>query len=254
LFQNQNLSPTLSAIGLIQSFYDTMESEEKQTIYLDTTLEIPGHAPVKLTDASSGEDAGYPLAIRQLELYETLLNNPCEFPNVKSLTFHARLVNGWKSSWLDSLNLDRDEAWPGTTLHAVVGLRNFRGESSVIPVSVPIPADLRASDVQVFVGDADAAQRMDEPPVPPQTLDQVLDRLRLTRSHQDICVKLLASTPGVAVAGINLPDLPPSVIAQFASPNASSQTATLHHITLWETNFPAEGTFSGQITLPVRIK
>jgi hypothetical protein len=109
--------------------------------------------------------------------------------------------------------------------------------------------------VQLFVGDADAALQMDEPPrTPPQTLDQVLDRLRLARSHRNICVKLLQTAPGLSVEGKNLPDLPPSVVAQFESPNASLQKATLHRVTLWETNFPAEGTFSGQITLPVRIK
>ncbi|MGA2788227.1 MAG: hypothetical protein ABSF60_11935 [Verrucomicrobiota bacterium] len=255
LFQNQRLSPIISAISLLESLYDTMESEEQQTIYLDTTLNIPGHEPVMLTDAASGEDAPFELVIRELDLYETLLNNPCEFPNVKSLTFRARLADSWKSSRLDSLNLDRDEVKPGATLHAVIGLRNFRGEPSFLPVSVPIPADFRGSEVQLFVGDADAAQRMDEPPpVPPQTLDQVLDRLRLTRSHQNLCVKLLETAPGVAVEGKNLPNLPPSIIAQFESPNANSQTATLHRVTLWETNFPVAGTFSGQITLPVRIK
>jgi hypothetical protein len=255
LFQNQMLSPIISAISLLESLYATMESEREQTIYMDTTLEIPGHKPVKLTDVASGEDPGFFLVIRELGMYESLLNNPCEFPNVNSLTFHARLVNGWKSSRLDSLNMDRNEARPGSTLHAIIGLRNYRGEPSSIPVSVPIPADLRAPDVQLFVGDADAALRMDElPPVPPQTLDQVLGRLRLTRSHQNICVKLLETAPSVAVEGKNLPDLPPSVVAQFESPNANFQKATLNRITLWETNFPAEGTFSGQITLPVRIK
>ena len=255
LFQNQMLSPILSAISLLESLYDTMESEEQQTIYMDTTLEVPGHEPVKLTDAASGEDGPFELVIRELTMYESLLNNPCEFPNVKSLTFRVRLADGWKSSRLDSLNMDRDEVKPGSTLHAIIGLRDYRGEPSSLPVSVPIPADLRAPEVRLFVGDADAARRMDEPPpVPPQTLDQVLDRLRLTRSHQNICVKLLETAPGVAVEGKNLPDLPPSVVAQFESPNASLQKATLSRITLWETNFPAEGTFSGQITLPVRIK
>ena len=77
-------------MSLLESLYDTMESEEQQTIYLDTTLEIPGHEPVKLTDAASGEEAGhFELAIRELEMYDSLLNNPCEFPNVKSLTFHV---------------------------------------------------------------------------------------------------------------------------------------------------------------------
>jgi len=255
LFQNQMYSPIISAISLEEALYDTMDSEEQQTIYMDTTLEIPGHRPLKLTDVASGEDAGYFLVIRELEMYESLLDNPCQFPNVKSLTFHVRLADGWKSARLDSLNLDRDEAKPGTTLHAVIGLRHYRGGSSAIPVSVPIPADLRASEVQLFVGDADAARRMDEPPpLPPQTLDQVLDRLRLLRSHQNVCVKLLETAPGVAVEGKNLPDLPPSVIAQFESPNASLQTGTLHRITLWETNFPVAGMFSGQMTLPVRIK
>ena len=255
LFQNQMLSPILSAISLLESLYDTMESEEQQTIYMDTTLEVPGHEPVKLTDAASGEDGPFELVIRELTMYESLLNNPCEFPNVKSLTFRVRLADGWKSSRLDSLNMDRDEVKPGSTLHAIIGLRDYRGEPSSLPVSVPIPADLRAPELRLFVGDADAARRMDEPPpVPPQTLDQVLDRLRLTRSHQNICVKLLETAPGVAVEGKNLPNLPPSVVAQFESPNASLQKATLSRITLWETNFPAEGTFSGQITLPVRIK
>ena len=255
LFENQMLSPVLSAIALLESLYDTMESEEKQTIFIETTMEIEGHAPVKLSEAASGEDAAYPLAIRQLSLYESLLNNPCEFPNVKSLTFRIRMTDGWKLSRLDSLEMDQSEIRPGATLHAVMGLRNYRGEASMVSVSVPIPADLRAPEVQLFVGDADAALRMDEPPqVPPQTLDQVLDRIRQTRSHQNICVKLLQTAPGLSVEGKNLPDLPPSVTAQFASPNSNIEKATLNRITLWETNFPAEGTFSGQITLPVRIK
>jgi hypothetical protein len=255
LFQNQLYSPIISAISLLESLYFSMESEQEQTIYLDTTLEIPGHEPVNLTDAASGEEAAFDLVIREWQMYGLLLNNPCEFPNVKSLTFRVRMVDGWKSSRLNSLEMDRHELKPGDTLNAVIGLRDYRGQASSIPVPVPIPAELRVSEVQLFVGDADAALRMDEPPrVPPQTLDQVLDRLRLTRSHQNICVKLLQTAPGLSVEGKNLPDLPPSVAAQFASPNSNTEKATLNHITLWETNFPAAGTFSGQITLPVRIK
>jgi hypothetical protein len=255
MFQNQMFSPTLSAIGLLESLYDTMESEEKQTIFMETTMEIEGHAPVVLSEAASGEDAAFPLALRQWALYRSLLDNPCEFPNVKSLTFHVRLVDGWKSSQLDSLEMDQNEIRPGATLHAMVGLRNYRGEASVVPVSVPIPADLRASEAQLFVGDADAALRMDEPPqVPPQTLDQVLDRLRQSRSQQNICVKLLQTARGLSLEGRNLPDLPPSALAQLESPNSSIQKATLNRITIWETNFPVEGTFSGQLTLPVSIK
>ncbi len=255
MFENQMLSPILSAISLLESLYDTMESEEQQTIYMDTTMEVAGHEPVKLSDAASGEDGAFDLVINELEMYDMLLNNPCEFPNVKSLVFHVRLVDGWKSSRLDSLAMDRNEAKPGSTLNAVIGLSNFRGEPSCIPVSVPIPADLHAPEVELFVGDADAALRMDEPPqTPPQTLDQVLDRIRLTRSHQDICVKLLQTAPGLSVDGKNLPDLPPSVAAQFSSPNSSTGKAVLDHITLWETNIPTDGTFSGQMTLPVRIK
>ncbi len=255
LFQNQMLSPIISAISLLESIDDTMELEDQQTVYLDTTLEIAGHNPVKLSDVSSGEDAGYPLVIRELQMYDTLLSNPCEFPNVKSLTFNVHIANGWKSARLDSLDIDRTEVKPGSVLHAVIGLRSFRDESSSIPISVPTPADLDASEVQLFVGDADAALRMDEPSrVPPQTLDQVLDRIRRLRSHQNVCVKLLQNVRGVSLEGQNLPDLPPSVIAQFESPNAHFQKASLSRVTLWETNFPVDGTFSGQIILPVRIK
>jgi hypothetical protein len=255
MFQDRDFSPILTAIALLESFYATMESEQKHTIYLDTDLEIDGHAPVKLSDVGTDENGGFDLAMHQMELYGQLLSNPCEFPQVKSLVFHARLVNANQWSRLDSLNIDRDEVKPGAMLHAVIGLRNYRSEPSFIPVLVPIPGDVRANKLELFVGDADAASDRDElPDVPPQTLDQVLARLRLTRSHQNICVKLLESAPGISVEGQNLPDLPPSVLAQFDSPNASLHKATLSHITIWETNFPAAGTFSGQITLPVSIK
>jgi hypothetical protein len=255
MFQDESYSPTLTAIAVLESLEDTMESEVKQTIYMDTDIEIDGHEPIKLSDtASSDEDGAYMLAIQQLLLYERLLSNPFQFPMVKSVVFHARLVNTVESSRLDSLNLDRDEVKPGSTLHAIIGLRNFRGGPSSMPIAIPIPADLHTTQLQLFVGDADAARDMDEPPVPPRTFDQVLDRLRLTRSHQNICVKLLETTTGVAVQGQNLPDLPPSVVAQFESPNANMEKATLNRTTLWETNFPVSGTFRGQITLPVRIK
>ncbi|HEV2453729.1 MAG TPA: hypothetical protein VGY98_05685 [Verrucomicrobiae bacterium] len=254
MFQNQLFSPVLTAISLEEALFETMESEEKQTIYLETDMEIEGHGTVKLMDAATEENGPFMLAMQQLELYDGLLGNPCEFPRVKSLVFHVRLANGFDWSRLNSLSMDRNEVRAGATLHAVIGLRNYRGEASVIPIAVPIPADVAASNLHLFVGDADAAMRLDETPTPPRTLDQVLDRMRKTRSHQNICVKLLQSAPGLSVGGENLPDLPPSVVAQFESPNASLRQETLDQVTLWETNFPVSGTFSGEITLPVSIK
>ncbi|HUB87998.1 MAG TPA: hypothetical protein VMB22_08915, partial [Verrucomicrobiae bacterium] len=152
LFENRMISPILSAIALLESIYATMESEQEQTIYLNTTLEVPGYKPVELSDAASGDDGGMELVMNELAVYGSLLNNPCEFPDVKSLTFHVRLVDGQKTSWLNSLELDRDEARPGSTLHAVIGLRNYRSAPSAIPISIPIPADLHVSQLQLFVG------------------------------------------------------------------------------------------------------
>src|SRR5208282_6386859 len=68
MFQNQMLTPVISAISLLESIYDTVESEDQQTMFMDTTMEIEGQEPVKLSEAASGEDAGFFLVIRQLEL------------------------------------------------------------------------------------------------------------------------------------------------------------------------------------------
>jgi len=255
MFEHELMTPVISAICLLEGLDATMEYEEEQTLYLETEIQIEGHDPIRLSDAASGLNGDFELVIRQLMMYRSLLGNPCEFPKVNSLVFHARMARGWKSSLLDSLEVDRTSARPGSVLHAVVGLHNYRGEPSSLALSVPIPADLRSPEVQLFVGDADAALQMDDPArVAPRTLGQVLDRVRQTRSHQTICVKLLQSAPGIAVEGLKLPDLPPSASAQLASPNSTFQKAFLNRITLWETNLPVEGTFSGQKTLPVRIE
>jgi hypothetical protein len=165
------------------------------------------------------------------------------------------MVDGRKTSELDSLDVDCLQTKPGSTLHAVIGIRNYRGETAIIPVAIPVSADLRAPEVQLFVGDADAALQMDDPPrVTPQTFDQVLEQIRRLRSHGNICVKLLRAAPGIALEGEKLPDLPPSVAAQLASPNSILQKSALNRITLWETNFPVEGTFNGEKTMSVRIE
>ncbi|HEU6448196.1 MAG TPA: hypothetical protein VFV23_07155 [Verrucomicrobiae bacterium] len=255
MFQNVDYSPILSAIALLESFYDTMESEYEQTIYMDTDMEIPGHEPIKFSDAATGEEGGYMLVIQQLGLYETLLGNPCEFPRVKSLVFHVRLADGHKASQLDSVELDNREVRAGGTLTAVLGLRNYHAPGTNFSISIPVPREISAAQLQLFVGDADAAFQVDQPSrLPPKNLEQVLEQIRQTRSHQNICIKLLQTTPGLNVEGKNLPDLPPSVMAQFQSPNSHFQKSTLNQITLWETNVPVAGIFEGQMTIPVRIK
>ena len=115
-------------------------------------MEIEGHDPVNLADAAGDEGAGVSLAMHQLESYKTLLSNPCEFPNVKSLTFRVRMAEGWKSSRLDSLEMDENEVKPGSTLHAVIGLRNYRGTASAVAVAVPIPGGFAGFGSAVFRG------------------------------------------------------------------------------------------------------
>ena len=152
--------------------------------------------------------------------------------------------------------MDRNEAKPGTTLHAVIGLRNYRGEPSTIPVSVPIPADLRASEVQLFVGDADAALRMDEPPPraaanagsgagPPAPDPFASEHLREAAGNRARRGRGRKKSSRPAAVGHR---------RSLNRPTPACRQATLHRITLWETNFPVAGTFSGQMTLPVRIK
>ena len=84
MFEHERLTPLLSAIALLEGLGSTMESREEETIYMDSTMEIEGHDPVKLSEISSGSTAEYMLATRQLQQYNSLLNNPCEFPKVKS--------------------------------------------------------------------------------------------------------------------------------------------------------------------------
>ena len=80
LFQNQTMSPQIAAMSLLESIYSTMETADQQTIYLESEMEIPGHAPVKLSDASGDPAADWWPGSRRASHEDVPRTNPATAP------------------------------------------------------------------------------------------------------------------------------------------------------------------------------
>jgi len=255
LFQHPQLSPIISAMALSESLTRTMEASDRQTFFIRSTWEIEGHEPILFEDVATGPSSPMQLTMQHLNLYRNLADNFFDAPTIRSIDYDISFRNEWLISELESAFVDRNEVKRGEKVTIDLVFRNYRGERTRKQIEIPIPADVVSENAILFVGDAASSRAYDPKyPVQPISLEQVLEQARQHAGRQSIYVKLVRPATGLRVAGVGMPDLPPSVTAAFQSPQTKENLSSLSYATLWETEFSVENEFRGQRTFQLKIK
>lgn len=255
LFRHPQLSPLLSTMALAESLTQTMEASIEQTFFLRAEWDIEGYDPIVLEDVSSGPNSPMRLATQHFSLFNQLTNNPFSRPTVNSITYDISYRDEWLITQLESAFIDRRNVKGGETVTLDLVLRGYRDEKEFMQLEVPIPSDLSAETLTLFVGDANSAGRYDpRSGVRPTSLGQVLDSARDHRGRQSVYVKLLRSVPGVSVEGRSMPNLLPSVAASLRSNQSQTPTSSISHSPVWETSLPVDAEFQGQMLFQIEIE
>jgi len=256
LWQNRELSPAIGAMGLLESLNTTEQTTQEQTYYIDTSIDIDGFPPLKLSQVASGPDGANDAADGFMQQYDQLMNNDFEAPHVRAINFDVKLRDSWLMSSLETVRVDSGPARAGEKLSVTFTLSNYRNTSTEQKLEIPIPASAAGENLTLFIGDASAAETLDRGASRKDftSLADVVNYLRQGRSHGAIYIKLLRSQTGLRVEGDSLPGLPPSVEALYLSPKNVSPGNITAQSTLWETSIPVPGEFTGRFTMPVKVQ
>ncbi|WP_269539464.1 SpoIVB peptidase S55 domain-containing protein [Cerasicoccus fimbriatus] len=252
LFQNDQMSPFIAVLGVYSAVTSTLETADDLTYALTVTADYEGYDPLVWSRSSSGNILGSIFEV--WDLLGMLAQNPFEPTNLKSLRFDVTLTSPRESTTMDRLQILSGNAEPGNEVELAIRLRSYRDEQSREVIKAPVPTNAAGDTLTLFVGDASAADRIDDGYSPSvSSFGEILDYFRTRRDNQRVYVKLLRPARGFRANGQNLEDLPPSARSLMSSSRTIEPIASTHEVTVWETSFATPGVFSGsyRIRLPV---
>jgi len=254
LFRNEDLAPFLAILGLFESTMSTLESADEQTYSITLNAQYRGYEPLRVTRTGAGSSGLMMNTFRFWDVIGMLASNPFEEAELEKLTFDVAITPNRQSAVLDRLQLLTGEPRPGEFVEVAVGLRGFRDERITKRIQAPIPKGTAGERLALFIGDARAAEYIDDGwSRTVASFAELLDYFRERKDNQHIYVKLLRRSEGIRTQGRDLYELPPSAQTVLDSSRTVDDQSTIREVTLWETAIPTDGPFDGshRFYLPV---
>jgi len=152
-----------------------------------------------------------------------LVRNTMGPVHIESIDCDVEIEPGRKVAQIETVRLLSDTIEPGRELKAFVTVKPFKGERELIEVSIPIPSDFPEGPSELVVCDAGNSirRRFRNNPslLEPRDLEGVLSTIRIQTEPKRNAVYVQVPSPerGLSIKGQDLPNLPGSVRAVFAS-------------------------------------
>jgi hypothetical protein len=201
---------------------------EELTAHLSASIRVKGAAPITITDTFSGPRFAGPLGASALfsplaSIVSILVRNPIAPVRIESIECDVQIEPGRKAALIESVRLSSETIEPGHDLSAFVTLKPHKGERQTFEIKVPIPKDFPEGPAEVIVCDAlNSVRRQfrNNPSIlDPVSIDALVRAIRLQTDPKHTAVYLHIPSPerGLSIKGQELPNLPGSVRAAFAS-------------------------------------
>ena len=257
--------PALLAPLLLSVLTSAIDTEgnlpEELTARLSARFQLKGHDPICLSDTCSGQrytgQMGAAALFNPLAMIATLLvRNPLAPVRIEAIDCEVEIEPGRKTAVIESVRLVSDTVEPGHDLRALVTLKPYKGERETVVLSMPIPADFPEGSYEAIYSDVAGTLRRrfsNEPSLgEPRDLAGFMKTIRLQTEPKRTAVYAHVPTPdrGLAVQGQELPNLPGSARAVFASKKeVPLQTIRSDLIVAAPTSWVIEGTQTLRFTV-----
>lgn len=234
----------------------------------DLSLELRGNIylddapPIRLQDLFSGsyDTAATELSGLVAAVVYYLTNNEFKELGIHRIDLDIGVTEEVKFATLEKVWLGKYEAKPGEIIPMKVYYRNFRGETIVDDLSLPMPSLPSGSEFSLVVGDASSIQSIEisqyrTTGFVPRSLYQLIRLLNSLRKRNYIYFKIIAAKPGLFLRGEEMPNLPPTMKSMFSSPRAASTPPVeITRSTLGEYRHSIPYVFNGLAVIPLKIK
>ena len=230
------LLPSL-LMSVLTSAIDTEGNlPEELTARLSATFQLKGYAPIAFNDTFSGprytgQTGAAALFSPLASIANLLVRNPMAPVRIEAIDCEVEIEPGRKVAAIESVRLLSDTIEPGKELKAFVTLKPYKGERETVELVMTIPDDFPEGAYEAVFSDVAASIRRrfrnDPPLAEPRDLAGFMKTIRMQTEPKRTAIYVHVPTPerGLAVQGQELPNLPGSVRAAFASQEGVSGPA-----------------------------
>jgi hypothetical protein len=250
------LTPILMQMSMLSTIASTERVIGDSTLQIRGRIKLKGQPDVELENRlSSSFNAPLAAAFATSQPIRALLNSGFKDLQFEKLVYDITSWDARNTGQLDRLWVNSTEVRPGEKIEIQAFARTEGGGEFVERISVEIPKDVPAGELQIIVGDGGSIQASDpRAGINPKSLDQLVRELNRIRKSDRLYVRLARADSGAVIKNEEMPSLPPSVLATLGSDRTIGGYTLTRSATIFERELaPAEFVISGQRTLTVNV-
>jgi hypothetical protein len=255
------LLPSL-LLAVLTSAIDTEGNlPEELTARMSAGFELKGFPPITFHDTFSGsrytgQTGAAALFSPLASIANMLVRNPLGPVRIEAIDCKVEIEPGRRVATIESVRLLSDTIEPGSEVKAFVTLKPYKGERQNVELQIAIPDDFPEGPCEAVFSDVASSLRRrlrnDPPLAEPRDLVGFMKTIRMQTELKRTAIYVHVPTPerGLAVQGQELPNLPVSVRAAFASKKESpAQPIRSDLIKVAETSWVVEGSQTLRFTV-----
>lgn len=253
VLHDQTLTPLFAYVGLLNAITAYERQSGALTLLTSGQASFGADGTVTIDDAYSGDGAAAAAAAGASAAIGMAAANEFKPALAQTLDLTIRTSERIEATTIERAWLDTTRPTPGATCNLQVLLRDYRGATETIAIPVTMPA--QPGPVTLLVSDGQTLQTLEDRelrPGRPASWAALLNRMNAARRNNRVYVRLIASGPGVVVAGTPLTGLPSSVRTVFDEDKTVSATPVAKSVTgSWEQRLPRVVRGSRELTVTV---
>lgn len=232
--RHPQLSPLILAMAVDTVLASTEKAAGERTVVLDSEIDVEGFGTIQLRDGWAGAQARQSIPAYLAIVSSYLLSNEFHDAPITKIRVTMHHDDRLRIARVSEATLDvpvGGRIRPGDTIHIRTVLKPFRGESFVETLDVKIPDRQKPGQAYFYVGSGSAFNQIDFSLLPPdpRTLDQVVSIVRRLRPSNELTAGVYTALEGESLAGVYLPDLPPSIQAVIDGDTSNSTRRAIRY-------------------------
>lgn len=249
------LTPLLLNIAVYNSITANERSLGESTIELSGEIKLKGQNSIKLERRFGGAQASQIAALSVAVPVSAILQSRFDDAEISEVNLNFTSIDGSKSATLERITLDKTEVRAGETFEVQAYVRSETGRVFSQKIPVKIPNDTPAGMLIVAVGDGSAVQQTSmSKQFIPKDLRELIRKINDVKKDDRLYVQTYRVTNGAIIGAIELPNLPPSMLATLNNDRtAGGFKPTVLTVLTEQEIAPAEFLISGQQVLTIEI-
>jgi hypothetical protein len=256
VISDSNLTPLLVQISTLGSIIATERSMGDLTINIDGNINIKGQKPITFSNSFSAASAFISAVLYASYPIAALYSSGFDF-DMQGIEINLRAADQRANGTLTRLSIDRTEVKRGETVTLQAFARNEQGEIYVEKIPVTIPEDAPFGKLNLTVGDGGVMSNLDRRTIidsNPTDLPALVKAMNNLAKNDRLYVKLYYSDSGAVINNMEMPSLPPSMMAALDSTRSTGGYLSLPIATVLNQELPpAKFLISGQQTIAIKV-